>query len=320
MKPAGEPLHPLTQLTVPISGRFLTISVEAVSIFVVEEENTIVTVQEKPGDCWVKVRENLKNPRSLVRDRDMHFLIYRLLDQTVDSLFPVVEGMLLLLHCYEMMLMTQGRKLTMEEVDKEKARREKIHKLNTQMKKHRAEGLSLLHVPQKFDIMAIHNLKGEFASMHRTLRPLRDVLNLQIEEREEDREAGLLKRDFDPGDKRTQKRSGDYQVTVRFLRDVHSHVVALIDDIENGVTECRDLSDLYNNESSRHQADVLYLLTFVTIIALPIQMMSGIYGMNFEGDIGIPELSWKYGYAYFWCTSLGMVFLLMAVFYYFGWI
>ena len=109
MKPAGEPLHPLTQLTVPISGRFLTISVEAVSIFVVEEENTIVTVQEKPGDCWVKVRENLKNPRSLVRDRDMHFLIYRLLDQTVDSLFPVVEGMLLLLHCYEMMLMTQGR-------------------------------------------------------------------------------------------------------------------------------------------------------------------------------------------------------------------
>jgi magnesium transporter len=42
---------------------------------------------------------------------------------------------------------------------------------------------------------------------------------------------------------------------------------------------------------------------------MPLSLLAGIYGMNFETNIGnMPELGWKYGYVYFW----GMVVIIVG--------
>ena len=80
--------------------------------------------------------------------------------------------------------------------------------------------------------------------------------------------------------------------------------------------ECRDLLDVFNQKVADKQADVLYVLTFATIFMAPLQLMSGIYGMNFDY---IPELQMHGGYLYFWGVSLSLMLILAAGFIRLGW-
>ncbi|MBO5303445.1 MAG: hypothetical protein J6A92_05290 [Lachnospiraceae bacterium] len=53
------------------------------------------------------------------------------------------------------------------------------------------------------------------------------------------------------------------------------------------------VQDVYQSEISIHQNDIMKLLTIVTTIVLPLTLVTGWYGMNFEY---MPELAWKYSY------------------------
>ena len=48
---------------------------ESVSIFVIDEERTVLTVQEKAGDCWGKLRKQLMHSYSRIRREDHNFLL-----------------------------------------------------------------------------------------------------------------------------------------------------------------------------------------------------------------------------------------------------
>jgi magnesium transporter len=49
---------------------------------------------------------------------------------------------------------------------------------------------------------------------------------------------------------------------------------------------------------------VMKKLTIVSVVFLPLTFLCGVYGMNFEH---LPELSWRYGYAYFWLAVIAVV-------------
>jgi magnesium transporter len=55
------------------------------------------------------------------------------------------------------------------------------------------------------------------------------------------------------------------------------------------------------SEQSNRQNEVLYALTFVTILIAPMQLLTGIYGMNFAV---MPELEWKYGFVSISCRQI----------------
>ena len=55
------------------------------------------------------------------------------------------------------------------------------------------------------------------------------------------------------------------------------------------------------------------ILTIVTTIFLPLTLIAGWYGMNF---INMPELAWKYGYAYP-VTIAASIIIVAASLYYF---
>jgi Mg2+ and Co2+ transporter CorA len=84
------------------------------------------------------------------------------------------------------------------------------------------------------------------------------------------------------------------------------------------VQDCKDMkerSDLFYTTLARHQEEQnnrrLYLLTVVSTMAMPMQLSTGIYGMNFDV---MPELGFKYSYLIFWLVNLVVLFLIFRYF------
>lgn len=62
--------------------------------------------------------------------------------------------------------------------------------------------------------------------------------------------------------------------------------------------------NLYMSVVSHRTNEVMKRLTVVSVIFLPLTFLCGVYGMNF--DI-LPELGWRFGYAYFWALVVMIV-------------
>jgi len=78
-----------------------------------------------------------------------------------------------------------------------------------------------------------------------------------------------------------------------YFRDVYDHIVRIWDltesyrDLMNGVLEA------YLSVVSNRLNAIMKILTIFTAILMPLTVITGIYGMNFQY---IPELTWRYGY------------------------
>jgi magnesium transporter len=62
---------------------------EQLSIFL--GHNTVLTFQETGSDRWNSIRQRIKAKGSRLRSNDASFLVYALLDNVVDSCFPLLE-------------------------------------------------------------------------------------------------------------------------------------------------------------------------------------------------------------------------------------
>jgi len=61
---------------------------------------------------------------------------------------------------------------------------------------------------------------------------------------------------------------------------------------------------LHESVVSHRTNEVMKKLTIVSVVFLPLTFLCGVYGMNFEH---LPELGWRYGYAYFWLAVIAVV-------------
>jgi magnesium transporter len=72
-----------------------------------------------------------------------------------------------------------------------------------------------------------------------------------------------------------------------------------------------DLLNTHLSLVSHRLNQVMRLLTITTVIFLPLALLAGIYGMNFQF---MPELSWHYGYFGVLGAMAAIVFFLIAIF------
>ncbi|MFP4540633.1 MAG: magnesium/cobalt transporter CorA [Opitutales bacterium] len=63
---------------------------EQVGIFLYGD--TLITFQERAGDVWDPVRQRLQSSDSRLRQQDVSYLLYALLDAVVDHCFPILES------------------------------------------------------------------------------------------------------------------------------------------------------------------------------------------------------------------------------------
>jgi magnesium transporter len=78
-----------------------------------------------------------------------------------------------------------------------------------------------------------------------------------------------------------------------FFRDVHDHVIQIVDTIETLREMVSASLDIYLSSVSYRLNAVMRVLTVITTIFMPLSFIASIYGMNFEH---MPELKWEWGY------------------------
>jgi magnesium transporter len=57
--------------------------------------------------------------------------------------------------------------------------------------------------------------------------------------------------------------------------------------------------------------EIMKTLTVFSTIFLPLTFVAGIYGMNFEN---LPELTWDWGYGFFWLIVIGLGLMMWSYF------
>jgi magnesium transporter len=90
---------------------------------------------------------------------------------------------------------------------------------------------------------------------------------------------------------------GDYRLVSDeariYYRDVYDHVVR-IEDLNQSTREMADSTlATYLSSVANRQNEVMKVLSVVATIFLPLALLAGIYGMNFEN---MPELRWSWAY------------------------
>lgn len=78
-----------------------------------------------------------------------------------------------------------------------------------------------------------------------------------------------------------------------YLRDVHDHVVQLLDLLENYRELSGSLLDLHLTTVNHRLNEVMKFLTIIATIFIPLTFVVGVYGMNFDW---MPELRVWWGY------------------------
>ena len=68
--------------------------------------------------------------------------------------------------------------------------------------------------------------------------------------------------------------------------------------------------------SAGRTAEIARVLTVVSAIFLPLSLLAGVYGMNFDH---MPELHWEHGYAALLGVMLGVAGVLLGLFWKLGW-
>jgi magnesium transporter len=154
---------------------------------------------------------------------------------------------------------------------------------------------AVLQQGSRATIQEIHELKRELLLFRRATWPMRDVIS-------------TLQRE--PHDCLSDS-------TRTYVRDVYDHLVQIIDIIETYREIAIGLTETYMTVVSTKLNEVMKVLTIVGTIFIPLTFIAGIYGMNFHY---LPELSWRWGYGFFWVLCIGTAATMLWWFRRKGWL
>jgi magnesium transporter len=101
------------------------------------------------------------------------------------------------------------------------------------------------------------------------------------------------------------------------FRDVHDHLVRINDLLEGSRDMLTSIQEAYLSAVSNRTNDIMRFLTLFSTIMMPLTVLTGVYGMNFEH---MPELRSIYGYP---LVLVGMLIIAGSMLLYFrhrGWL
>ncbi|MDO4998430.1 MAG: magnesium/cobalt transporter CorA [Neisseria sp.] len=139
-------------------------------------------------------------------------------------------------------------------------------------------------------LMRIHKLKRDAIRLQRALQPLKDIINQ------------LLRGNF-------AVFHGEPHL---YLRDAYDHILQLSDSLEASRDSVVGMMDMLLSFQSNKLNKQMRMLTVITIIFMPLTLLTGIYGMNFEY---MPELQWRYGYFALLTLMFSIIVALLVFFY-----
>jgi magnesium transporter len=197
----------------------------------------------------------LKGDRRML-ERGPDFLLYSIVDEMVDSYFPLLE--------------------TIEEA---------VDDLQDRI----FEQADPIHLDE------LLHLKRDVNVLRRQALPQRELLN-QISR----------------GDARFVKREH-----LIYFRDVYDHMFRISETIDVDRDQMTGTMDAYLSVVANRTNETMKVLTIFSAVMLPLTLIAGIYGMNFEH---MPELKWLHGYPFAIGLMVAVAVVMLGWFWRAGWI
>jgi magnesium transporter len=114
-------------------------------------------------------------------------------------------------------------------------------------------------------------LKKNLMLLRKTINPLKEEIRFLARE-----ESGVIS-----------------EYTRQYLSDINDHLSFIIQSIDSSREMISSMMDLLMANNANRMNNIIKTLTLVSTVVIPMTLVTGIYGMNFEF---MPELKWKYGY------------------------
>jgi magnesium transporter len=143
--------------------------------------------------------------------------------------------------------------------------------------------------PRPGTLQSIHDLKREMIFLRKSVWPLREVISAL-----ERGESSLIQ-----------------DSTRIYLRDVYDHTIQVIDAVETLRDMLSGMLDIYLSSISNRMNEVMKVLTIIATIFIPLTLIAGIYGMNFQY---MPELQWRWAYPMVWLVMIVIGGLMLLYF------
>jgi len=101
----------------------------------------------------------------------------------------------------------------------------------------------------------------------------------------------------DDKDHKDVKKPQDLSQVIRMhhLVDIENNLRQVMQELESQRNLCDSIIGEYDRKSADKVNNILNFLTIITFLVMPVQILTGIYGMNFKV---MPELKWEMGYPY----------------------
>lgn len=115
LEPFGDQLFMVARMM-----NMAEMSSEQLSLFLID--GVVLTFQEREGDCFDRVRERIRHGQGIIRRSGADYLAYALLDATIDSYFPILESVGMLLSDLEDEVLESPEKSTAEQIHETKRR------------------------------------------------------------------------------------------------------------------------------------------------------------------------------------------------------
>ncbi len=135
----------------------------------------------------------------------------------------------------------------------------------------------------------LHHLKRELISLRKQISPVRELVNAM-----QRADSKIIKKE-----------------TEIYWRDLHDHIISVMDAIESFRDILSGLHDIYLSSINTKMNEIMKVLTVISTIFMPLTFIAGVYGMNFKY---MPELEWESGY-YEILTAMLVVALLMVLYF-----
>ena len=126
-------------------------------------------------------------------------------------------------------------------------------------------------------LIRIQQTRHDLLTLRRAVWPIREEVGVLVRD-----ESGLITAE-----------------TRVFLRDAYDHAVQALELVESLRETATSVMEIYLSAQNQRLNEVMKVLTVISTLFIPLTFIASIYGMNFQF---MPELHWRYGYA--WALAL----------------
>jgi len=102
-----------------------------------------------------------------------------------------------------------------------------------------------------------------------------------------------------------------------YFRDVYDHMFRISETIDVDRDQMSGTMDAYLSVVANRTNEIMKVLTIFSALMLPLTLIAGIYGMNFEH---MPELKWLHGYPFALGLMIATSVVMIGYFWLKGWI